>query len=236
MEKPVRSSHKPQLLYSPRLFPRAEAKDIAARATELAFKLTRNQAPEEEMYANFLMRFTRAADKYFDHQIAAAYPSAKEYKTAINGIRRTAQHLLAEIKSTDRKLLWDIARRTRQELSISLRNDLVQRDENSLENILLKFVGICEASSQIEGRAGAPPSPGLADLAKDLAAIWLDLTGKSFPKNLTATQDPIKDPEPIFKSPGACFVREMIRVFNPALTFSEVKTALSSMPVQKKIV
>jgi hypothetical protein len=149
--------------------------------------------------------------------------------TGFSDMPRDSKH------SVPRHELWALDSVMRRKIGMPLWKH--GHSETTFEGLLEQVIVFCDSTSgRIQGARGARGQPDLFSLVAGLADIWSRLTGKRFTKNVTPIigVEGMADPKVAeFKMPGPRFVSDIVRIFDPNIAFSEIRTALKSLQVNR---
>lgn len=90
------------------------------------------------------------------------------------------------------------------------------------EAFLEPWIRACSQIAHSSGKPGSRPTDHIDRALNRISALWLDLTGEKFPKNIVTTSAGAQE----FISPGPQFALKLIQAMDPQITFADVSTAL----------
>jgi hypothetical protein len=196
----------------------------------------------DQIRAKLMEALQPIARRYWEQQRNRQRPPAKWYRTKIQKIREEAQGLLKLLREPQGTALGQLRFRTKQRMGLDLRGSYGQ-DSRSIEQLLDEFAAVCKSCTFRSAR-GRPKKGHIKTAVDTLREVWIDFTGKKFPRNFTKADNrkdhngqPAADqrPDVAFTSPAPRFVQLVMQRIDSSIHISEIETALRAAPVDNPL-
>lgn len=222
----MRKSGKPQSLLLPTLYPSKEELELGDAAKDSFLKLHTSFGLElgPDSDENYYSYIQATASHYIRLKRLADYPAAKHYRARAEAISKFANDLIHEIEKEPVEELWWISFEISKKLKLPLQTNIFST-ELSVTSIIQQLAAISHDFAKIvREHPGIKEAQELEYLVRQLAQLWVLVTGKKFPKSLQLHGNGE------FISPATHFVHVMARAFDPAVTAAQIRTVLKRIP------